>query len=98
MKFSYRMRVYGLTIFLALLASQKVISQVGSPFIHDPSTVQECDGKYFTFGTGAGGLVSEDGWTWKSGGVRPGGGVAPDIIKIGDRYYVSYAKGAGGDH
>jgi arabinan endo-1,5-alpha-L-arabinosidase len=28
--------------------------------------------------------------------VRPGGGVAPDIIHIGDRYYVTYAKGGGG--
>jgi arabinan endo-1,5-alpha-L-arabinosidase len=28
--------------------------------------------------------------------VRPGGGVAPDVIHIGDRYYVSYARGGGG--
>ncbi len=40
--------------------------------------------------------MSEDGWTWHSGGVRPGGGVAPDIVKIGDRYYVAYAVGGGG--
>ena len=26
----------------------------------------------------------------------PVGGVAPDVIKIGDRFYVSYAKGVGG--
>lgn len=95
MKFSNRMRVYGLTIFLALLASQKVMSQVGSPFIHDPSTVQECDGKYYTFGTGGGGLISGDGWTWKSGGVRPGGGAAPDAIKIGNRYLVIYGATGG---
>ncbi len=68
----------------------------GKPYIHDPSTVIYCDGKYYTFGTGSGGLISEDGWTWNSGAVRPGGGVAPDIIHIGDRYYVSYAKGGGG--
>jgi arabinan endo-1,5-alpha-L-arabinosidase len=68
----------------------------GEPFIHDPSTVTFSDGKWWTFGTRAGGLVSEDGWTWHAGGERPGGGVAPDIIKIGDRYYVAYAVGGGG--
>ncbi len=67
----------------------------GEPYIHDPSTVMMCDGKFYTFGTG-GGLISDDGWTWRSGAVRPGGGVAPDVIKIGDRYYVTYAKGGGG--
>lgn len=39
-------------------------AQVGEPFIHDPSTIAECDGKYYTFGTGEGGLWSADGWTW----------------------------------
>jgi arabinan endo-1,5-alpha-L-arabinosidase len=68
----------------------------GEPFIHDPSTVTESDGKYYTFGTRGGGLVSNDGWTWHSGGERPGGGVAPDVIKIGERYYVAYAVGGGG--
>jgi arabinan endo-1,5-alpha-L-arabinosidase len=68
----------------------------GEPYIHDPSTIMMCDGKFYTFGTGGGGLVSEDGWTWHSGAVRPGGGVAPDVIKIGDRYYVTYARGGGG--
>jgi arabinan endo-1,5-alpha-L-arabinosidase len=68
----------------------------GEPYIHDPSTIMMCDGKYYTFGTGGGGLVSEDGWTWHSGAVRPGGGLAPDAIKIGDRYYVAYASKGGG--
>ena len=68
----------------------------GEPYIHDPSTIAFSDGKYYTFGTGGGGLMSEDGWTWRGGAVRPGGGVAPDIIKIGDRYWVSYATGGGG--
>ena len=31
-----------------------VKAQIGEPFIHDPSTIQECDGKYYTFGTGGG--------------------------------------------
>lgn len=68
----------------------------GEPFIHDPSTVTYSDGRWWTFGTRAGGLVSDDGWEWHSGGERPGGGVAPDIVKIGDRYYVAYAVGGGG--
>jgi arabinan endo-1,5-alpha-L-arabinosidase len=68
----------------------------GEPYIHDPSTIVMSDGKYYTFGTGGGGLISEDGWTWHTGAVRPGGGVAPDIIHIGERYYVTYAKGGGG--
>jgi arabinan endo-1,5-alpha-L-arabinosidase len=68
----------------------------GEPYIHDPSTIMMCNGKFYTFGTGGGGLVSDDGWTWHSGAVRPGGGLAPDAIKIGDRYYVAYASKGGG--
>lgn len=37
------------------------IAQVGKPYIHDPSTIMLCDGKYYTFGTGSGGLISDDG-------------------------------------
>jgi arabinan endo-1,5-alpha-L-arabinosidase len=68
----------------------------GEPFIHDPSTIAFSDGKYFTFGTGGGGLMSEDGWTWHSGAQRPGGGAAPDVIKIGDRYLMAYGSTGGG--
>src|SRR5450631_2801977 len=71
-------------------------AQVGKPFIHDPSTITECEGKYYTFGTGGGGLISEDGWTWNSGAVRPGGGAAPDVVKIGDRYLIVYGATGGG--
>lgn len=71
-------------------------AQIGQPWIHDPSTLAECDGKYYTFGTGGGGLISEDGWTWKGGAVRPGGGAAPDAIKIGDRYLIIYGATGGG--
>ncbi len=71
-------------------------AQVGAPYIHDPSTIAECDGKYYTFGTGGGGLISEDGWSWHSGAVRPGGGAAPDVLKIGDRYLVIYGATGGG--
>ena len=90
-----RMNVTGLTTLFALLITQTVLAQVGRPFIHDPSTVAECDGKYYTFGTGGGGLISNDGWTWHGGGVRPGGGAAPDVIKIGDRYLVIYGATGG---
>jgi arabinan endo-1,5-alpha-L-arabinosidase len=86
--------------FLLALALRTLPAQApaldGEPYIHDPSTVVFSDGKYYTFGTGAGGLMSEDGWTWHSGAVRPGGGVAPDIIKIENRYLVSFATGGGG--
>src|ERR1035438_478687 len=86
--------------FLLALALRTLPAQApaldGEPYIHDPSTVVFSDGKYYTFGTGAGGLMSEDGWIWHSGAVRPGGGVAPDIIKIGNRYLVSFATGGGG--
>ena len=93
------MKITGITALLAVLITQTLIAQVGKPFIHDPSTIIECDGKYYTFGTGGGGLISEDGWTWNGGGVRPGGGAAPDAIKIGDRYLVIYgATGGGGGH
>jgi arabinan endo-1,5-alpha-L-arabinosidase len=68
----------------------------GEPYIHDPSTVIFCEGKYYTYGTGGGGLMSDDGWTWHGGAVRPGGGLAPDAIHIGDRYYVAYASKGGG--
>ncbi|QAY75933.1 family 43 glycosylhydrolase [Sphingosinicella sp. BN140058] len=81
---------------LGLSAVPASAQLAGKPFIHDPSTIVESGGRYYTFGTRAGGLVSDDGWTWLPGPVRPGGGLAPDVIKIGDRYYVAYAVGGGG--
>jgi arabinan endo-1,5-alpha-L-arabinosidase len=83
-------------IVLFLFFTSTAIAQVGKPFIHDPSTIMESDGKYFTFGTGGGGLISNDGWTWYGGGVRPGGGAAPDVVKIGDRYLIAYGATGGG--
>jgi len=96
MKIKNEINIIGAIALLSLLLTGTMTAQIGKPFIHDPSTIMECDGKYYTFGTGGGGLISEDGWKWNSGAVRPGGGVAPDAIKIGDRYYISYAKGTGG--
>ena len=80
------------SLFVAATAS----AQEGKPWIHDPSTIAECDGKYYTFGTGGGGLISEDGWIWNGGAVRPGGGAAPDVIKIGDKYLIAYSSTGGG--
>ena len=48
----------GLAAFAALFLCASASAQIGSPYIHDPSTVVECDGKYYTFGTGSGGLIS----------------------------------------
>ena len=84
---------------LAILFTYSLSAQVGKPFIHDPSSIVECDGMYYTFGTGGGGLISKDGWTWYGGAVRPGGGAAPDAIKIGNRYLVVYgATGGSSSH
>ncbi len=91
-----RIILLGTMALLSVLASKNADAQVGAPYIHDPSTIVECDGKYYTFGTGGGGLISEDGWVWNSGAVRPGGGAAPDAIKIGDRYLVGYSSTGGG--
>ena len=87
----------GTTALFSIFLTSLAFAQVGKPFIHDPSTIVECDGKYYTFGTGGGGLISEDGWTWNGGAVRPGGGAAPDAIKIGDRYLVIYGATGGGE-
>lgn len=92
----FRIQMITVSILLLLCLSEMVLAQDGEPYIHDPSTITFCDGKYYTFGTGGGGLISEDGWIWHGGAERPGGGVAPDVIRIGDRYYMTYAKGGGG--
>lgn len=80
------------TVFMTTAAQ----AQIGAPYIHDPSTIAECEGKYYTFGTGGGGLISDDGWSWYGGAERPGGGAAPDVLKIGDRYLVIYGATGGG--
>ena len=86
------------TLATAVLAAMSVsaLAQEGKPWIHDPSTIMECDGKYYTFGTGGGGLISEDGWNWYPGAERPGGGAAPDALKIGDKYLIAYSSTGGG--
>ena len=63
--------------------------------IHDPSTVVQCDGKYYTYGTGGSSLVSDDGWTWRRGTAPSRTGLAPDVIHLGDRYYMYVARNVG---
>ena len=92
------MKTFARLISMAVFAvvSVTAFAQEGQPWIHDPSTIMECDGKYYTFGTGGGGLISEDGWKWYPGAERPGGGAAPDAMKIGNRYLVAYSSTGGG--
>jgi arabinan endo-1,5-alpha-L-arabinosidase len=64
--------------------------------IHDPSTVVQCDGKFYVYGTGGSALVSDDGWTWRRGARPLRAGAAPDVIHLGDRYCMYVALGSGG--
>ncbi len=93
MKMKNKRALHSVAVMLLALSAH---AQTGQPYIHDPSTLAECDGKYYTFGTGSGGLITEDGWSWKGGAVRPGGGAAPDVLKIGQRYLVIYGATGGG--
>ena len=86
----------GLSLTISSLSFSSAVAQIGAPYSHDPSTIVECDGKYYTFGTGGGGIISDDGWSWHSGAERPGGGAAPDAMKIGDRYLIIYGATGGG--
>lgn len=80
-------------MLLLALPAFALDGQVG---IHDPSTVVECDGKFYTYGTGGTALVSDDGWTWRTGTRALRTGLAPDVIHIGDRYYQFVADNNGG--
>jgi arabinan endo-1,5-alpha-L-arabinosidase len=61
----------------------------GETGVHDPSTVIVHDGRYYTYGTGAGlpMLVSDDGWTWRRVGTLmstlPGGKPGPEVLARG---------------
>ena len=78
-----------------VLLSSIAFALDGQIGIHDPSTVVQCDGKYYIYGTGGTGLVSDDGWTWRRGTALPRRGLAPDVIHLGDRYYVYVAANIG---
>ncbi len=84
----------------ALIATTVALASIalaldGQIGIHDPSTIALCNGKFYTYGTGGSSLVSDDGWTWRRGTALPRRGLAPDIIHIGDRYYVYVAANIG---
>lgn len=85
---------YGLLATVLALASL-ALAMDGQTGIHDPSTIALCNGRFYTYGTGGGSLVSDDGWTWRRGTALPRRGLAPDIIHLGDRYYVYVAANIG---
>jgi len=64
--------------------------------IHDPSTIMLCNDKYYTYGTGGSSLVSDDGWTWRRGVTPSRRGMAPDVIHVGDSYYMYISSNPGG--
>ncbi len=80
---------------IALALGSIALALNGQIGIHDPSTVVQCKGKFYTYGTGGGSLVSDDGWTWRRGAALPRRGLAPDVIHMGDRYYVYVAANIG---
>lgn len=87
------MRYFMLALALPLaLAGQGLDGHIN---IHDPSTILRCNGKFYTYGTGGGTLVSDDGWTWRRGTPPSRRGMAPDGIQIGDRYYLYVARNVG---
>src|ERR1051326_6311670 len=82
-------------LIAALALGSLAFALDGTVNIHDPSTIVLCNGKFYTWGTGGSGLVSDDGWTWRRGAQLPRRGLAPDVIHIGDRYYVYIAANIG---
>src|SRR5512142_2675252 len=81
------------SMLVAVLAASALEGDIG---IHDPSTIVLSNGKYYTYGTGGSALVSDDGWTWRAGTRALHTGAAPDVIHIGDRYYMYVTRGRGG--
>jgi arabinan endo-1,5-alpha-L-arabinosidase len=86
---------YVLVSATTLVVASIALAVDGQPGIHDPSTIAVCNGKFYTYGTGGNALVSDDGWTWRRGTALPRRGLAPDVIHIGDRYYVYIAANIG---
>ena len=77
-----------LTIAASALAAE-TFALDGQPGMHDPSTVIQDGGHFYSYGTGAGlpFLVSEDGWQWQRGGTLmsavPGGKPGPEVLARG---------------
>ena len=88
------MKVLPLTAAILTLALP-ALALDGQVQIHDPSTIVRCEGRFYTFGTGGSPLVSDDGWTWRRGTAPERRGMAPDLIYVGDRYYMYVARNVG---
>jgi arabinan endo-1,5-alpha-L-arabinosidase len=73
-----------------------VLALDGVVQIHDPSTIVQCGDRFYTYGTGGSCLVSNDGWIWRPGVTPARRGMAPDLIHLGDRYYLYVAANIGG--
>ena len=85
--------VFLVELVLPLVArGQSLGGQIG---IHDPSTLVQCNNRLYTYGTGGSSLVSDDGFTWRRGTALPRRGLAPDVIHLGDRYYLYIAANIG---
>src|SRR5579871_760980 len=82
-------------VFAAVILVTSLFALDGTVGIHDPSTIIQCNGKYYTYGTGGSSLVSDDGWTWRRGTALPRRGLAPDVIHLGDRYFLYIAANSG---
>jgi arabinan endo-1,5-alpha-L-arabinosidase len=78
-----------LSITVALLLVVPLVALDGDVGTHDPSTVIQQDGRFYSYGTGAGLPVSmsDDGWTWRRSGTLmealPGGRPGPEVLKRG---------------
>jgi arabinan endo-1,5-alpha-L-arabinosidase len=74
---------------VVLLLVTPVLALDGDPRMHDPSTVVIQNGRFYSYGTGAGLpiSVSNDGWTWRRAGslmqAVAGGKPGPDVIARG---------------
>ena len=89
-------RLIMLLMGFALIWALPAFALDGQIRIHDPSTIMLCNGKYYTYGTGGTSLVSDDGWTWRRGVTPARRGMAPDVIHVGDRYYMYISSNPGG--
>ena len=55
------------TILAALVVSAAANAQIGAPYIHDPSTIAECDGKYVMENTTPSAQVAEVSYQMMAG-------------------------------
>ena len=83
------MSMRSLTLLLYAVATSPALALEGETAIHDPSTVIQDQGRFYTYGTGNGlpFLVSDDGWQWRRGGLLmsavPGGKPGPEVLARG---------------